>query len=64
MPDELKNKMEFLAEELGWNVTHLAQTALDQYVHNELEKIQSEKPKDGSSNGKSLLISFFMSFVQ
>lgn len=52
LPDELKKKMEFLADELGWNVTHLAQTALDQYVHHELEKIKNENPKDGSLNGK------------
>lgn len=51
LPDELKRKIESLADELGWTVTDVAQTALDQYVHGELEKVKGKKTKDRSSNG-------------
>lgn len=46
LPDELKEKIESLANELGWTVTDVAQTALDQYVHNELPKTKAIKCKD------------------
>lgn len=48
LPDELKKKVETLADELGWTVTDVAQTALDQYVHDELPKAKGnkQKPKD------------------
>lgn len=48
LPDELKKKIETLADDLGWTVTAVAQTALDQYVHEELLKAKGtkEKPKD------------------
>jgi predicted transcriptional regulator len=45
LPDELKKKISVLAEELGWTVTDVAQTALDQYVHEELPKTKAVKPK-------------------
>ena len=45
LPDELKKKIETLANELGWNATDVAQTALDQYVHAELAKVK-DKTKD------------------
>jgi len=52
LPDELKKKMEFLANELGWTVTDVAQTALDQYVHNELPKAKGLRPQgSGAKNG-------------
>jgi predicted transcriptional regulator len=43
LPDELKKKLESLADELGWTVTDVAQTALDQYVHNELPKVKEKE---------------------
>lgn len=46
LPDELKKKIELLATELGWTVTDVAQTALDQYVRNELSKTKGTKSKD------------------
>ena len=48
LPDELKKKIEALANELGWTVTDVVQTALDQYVHSELPKAKGAKAKDGS----------------
>lgn len=45
LPDELKKKIELLANELGWTVTDVAQTALDQYVQNELSKTKRAKSK-------------------
>jgi len=45
-PDELKKKIESLANKLGWTVTDVAQTALDQYVQVELSKAKGTKPKD------------------
>lgn len=54
-PDELKKKIESLANKLGWTVTDVAQTALDQYVQVELSKAKGTKPKDygsGIRNGK------------
>lgn len=47
LPDELKKKIETLASELGWTVTDVAQTALDQYVHSELPKAKDQKQKSG-----------------
>ena len=46
LPNELKGKIEKVAKELGWNVTDLVQTALDQYVHRELSKPKETKKKD------------------
>ena len=47
LPDELKRKIKSLADELGWTVTDVAQTALDQYVSIELSKTKgTEKSKD------------------
>ena len=46
LPDELKKQIETLANELGWTVTDVAQTALDLYVHEELSKAKITKPKD------------------
>lgn len=46
LPDELKKKIESLADELGWTITDVAQTALDQYVSNELSKAKKNKSKD------------------
>jgi len=48
LPDELKKKIESLANELGWTVTDVAQTALDQYVHSELPKVKEHNPRSGS----------------
>lgn len=45
LPDELKKKIEVLADELGWTITDVAQTALDQYVHEELPKAKESKPR-------------------
>jgi predicted transcriptional regulator len=45
LPDELKKNIETLADDLGWTVTDVAQTALDQYVHEELPKAKATKPK-------------------
>jgi predicted transcriptional regulator len=47
LPDELKKKLETLAGDLGWTVTDVAQTALDQYVFGELAKPKGSK-KEGS----------------
>ena len=53
LPEELKRKIESLADELGWTVTDAAQTALDQYVHNELPKAKGQKhPGLGAKDGK------------
>ncbi len=54
LPEELKKKIESLADELGWTVTDVAQTALDQYVHNELPKAKAIKPQGpGAKDGRS-----------
>jgi len=45
LPDELKKKIETLADDLGWTITDVAQTALDQYVHEELPKTKDTKQK-------------------
>ena len=45
LPDELKKNIETLADDLGWTVTDVAQTALDQYVHEELPKAKGPKTK-------------------
>ena len=34
LPAELTEQLNSLAKDLGWNVTDVAQTALDQYVAN------------------------------
>lgn len=46
LPDELKKQIESLANELGWTITDVAQTALDAYVHEELSRIDTRKNKD------------------
>lgn len=46
LPDELKKQIESLANELGWTITDVAQTALDAYVHGELSKIDTQKTED------------------
>jgi predicted transcriptional regulator len=43
LPDQLKKEIEKLAGDLGWTVTDVAQTALDQYVHNEIAKLKNSK---------------------
>jgi len=46
LPQELKKKIESLASALGWTVTDVAQTALDQYVHEELTKAKEGKSRE------------------
>lgn len=43
LPVELKERIESLAEELGWTITDVAQTALDAYVFYEISKIETQK---------------------
>lgn len=38
LPTELAKAIKKLADDRGWNVTDVAQTALDQYVHSEQQK--------------------------
>ena len=45
LPEELKKKIETLADDLGWTITDVAQTALDQYVHEELPKAKEVNPR-------------------
>ena len=52
LPDELKTQIESLAEELGWTITDVAQTALDAYVHGELSKIEIQKNEDKKSTAR------------
>lgn len=47
LPAQLKKEIENLASELGWTVTDVAQTALDQYVYEELAKLKESKKKNG-----------------
>ncbi|MBK8201823.1 MAG: hypothetical protein IPK68_05735 [Bdellovibrionales bacterium] len=52
LPNKLKKKLETLAGDLGWTVTDVAQTALDQYVFGELAKPKGSKKKDRKVRGK------------
>lgn len=49
LPIELKEKIESLANELGWTVTDVAQTALDNYVYDEISKIESQRIENKKS---------------
>ena len=43
LPASLTKEIKKLADTLGWNITDVAQTALDQYVHSEMEKERARK---------------------